>query len=250
MRRRCADEAEAALAALVARDGGEEVALGEVGPEHVGEVQLGVREAVEEEVRDAPLAAGADDEIRIAHGEAGHVGAERVGRHVVEADAARGDGLGELARRVRNLFAAAVREREREGHLPVLLALAAERVEDGAHQGGEPPEVADGVEANAVVEDLVALVEEEVAQELHERVDLLLGARPVLLAEGVEGERAQAEAACDAHGSPDGGGALPVPGRPRLAARLRPAAVAIHDDTDVPGEIAGFDVVHARVNAR
>src|SRR5450432_1270337 len=69
-RRRRADEPEASLATLVAADGGEEVALGEVGPEHVGEVQLGVGEAVEEEVRDAPLAARANHEIGVADREA------------------------------------------------------------------------------------------------------------------------------------------------------------------------------------
>ena len=101
---------------------------------------------------------------------------------------------------------------------PLLLALAAKRIEHGAHERGQAPEVADGVEADAVVEDLVALVEEELAQELHQRVDLLLGARPVLLAEGVERERLEAEAARDAHDPPDGGGAFAVPA-PRAAAR-------------------------------
>ncbi len=57
---------EAALALLVARDGGVEVAGGEVGPQHVGEVELRIRQAIEQKVGDAPLAPGANDQIRIA----------------------------------------------------------------------------------------------------------------------------------------------------------------------------------------
>ena len=41
----CADQTEPALPTLVAGDGVEQVALGEVGPEHVREVQLGVGQA-------------------------------------------------------------------------------------------------------------------------------------------------------------------------------------------------------------
>ena len=105
----------------------------------------------------------------------------------------------------------------------LLLAVAAERVEHRADERREAPEVADGVEADAVVEDLVALVQEEVAQEQHQRVDLVFGARPVLLAERVERERAQAEAARDAHGAPDGGGPFAVPGAARLGRATAPS---------------------------
>ena len=64
-------------------DGLVEVLRVEVGPEHVGEVELGVGEPVEEEVRDAALAAGADDQIGVADGEARHARVEALGRHFV-----------------------------------------------------------------------------------------------------------------------------------------------------------------------
>src|SRR5271170_2486174 len=54
-RRGGADEAEAALARLVALDGGVEIGRVEGGPQHVGEIELRVREAVEEKIRDAPF---------------------------------------------------------------------------------------------------------------------------------------------------------------------------------------------------
>src|SRR5262245_39570726 len=64
------DTSEAALAALVALERGEEIVLAEVGPQPIGEVELGVCAAEEQEVRQALLPAGADDEVGIADGEA------------------------------------------------------------------------------------------------------------------------------------------------------------------------------------
>src|SRR5579863_23884 len=61
-----AHEPETAFALLVARDGRVEVRRAEIGPENVGEVQLGIGEPVEKEVRNAALAARADDQIGVA----------------------------------------------------------------------------------------------------------------------------------------------------------------------------------------
>ncbi len=177
--------------------------------------------------------------------EARHLGAQGVGSDVVGANAARGHCPGELARRVGNLLATTVREGERQRHLPVSLGIPAEGVEHGAHQGGEAAEVADGIEPDAVVEDLVSLAQQKILEQEHERVDLLLRTRPVLLAEGVERERTQAEAARRANRAPDRGSAFAVAAGAGVPTELRPAAIAVHDDADVPGEIAGFDEVHS-----
>src|SRR5204862_6472993 len=56
---------EAALASLERRHGLERVALPEIGPQRVGDPQLGVRELPEHEVREPHLAARPDQEIRI-----------------------------------------------------------------------------------------------------------------------------------------------------------------------------------------
>jgi hypothetical protein len=172
---------------------------------------------------------------------------QRLGRHVVGPDTASGDGAGKLAGGVRDLLAAAVRQREGERHLLVVLGLAPQRIEHGAHQGGQAPEVADGVEADAVVEDLAALREQEVAQQQHERVDLVLWTGPVLFTERVEGQGPQAQATCGTHDAAHGRGAFAMTLGAGLTAKLGPAAVAIHDDADVPGKIAGFDQSHCVV---
>src|SRR5919108_5564539 len=65
-----AGAAEPALAPRVRGDGLVQGFGAEVGPERIGEVELGVRELPEEEVGDALLAARADEEVglrRVAH---------------------------------------------------------------------------------------------------------------------------------------------------------------------------------------
>ena len=151
----------------------------------------------------------------------------------------------ELARGGGDLFAPAVRERERERHLVV-----ADRRLRGADRAprarprGRRLEIADGDEADVVLEDLVLLAHQELAEQAHQRVDLARRARPVLLAEGVERERVEPEPAADADDAPNRGAPGLVPGLARLAPRLGPAAVAVHDDADVAGEVSGFDEDH------
>src|SRR5262245_5089128 len=106
-----AGTAEAPLAAAVGSDGEVERRGVEVGPQRVGEIKLGVRKLPQQEVADALLAAGADEEVRlrrIAHGEvgkqrffvhrlAGVLGDEPVDglQDVPAAAVVRGDGEGE-----------------------------------------------------------------------------------------------------------------------------------------------------------
>src|SRR5216684_3021652 len=59
------DSAEAALAKLVGRQRTQELALAEVGPERVGEIEFSIGELKEKEVRDAKLARSANQQIRI-----------------------------------------------------------------------------------------------------------------------------------------------------------------------------------------
>ena len=75
-----AGAAEAALAPAVRGDRGVERRGVEVGPQRLGEVELGVRELPQQEVADALLAAGADEEVglgRVAHREIGREVAPR-----------------------------------------------------------------------------------------------------------------------------------------------------------------------------
>src|SRR5216684_7598616 len=59
------DPAVAALARLKVDDRFEEIAAAKIGPEDFGDVDLRVGDLPEQEVRDAQLAAGADEEIGV-----------------------------------------------------------------------------------------------------------------------------------------------------------------------------------------
>ena len=107
------------------------------------------------------------------------------------------------------------------------------RFEPLPHEPRQPPGLADGVEPDGVLHDLCALRLEVLGEELHERPHLLLGPRPVLRAEGVEGEGLEPDAARLARHRPDRLRALAVSRDAGQAARLGPAAVAVHDDGDV-----------------
>src|SRR5665213_1070640 len=62
-----AEAAVAAVAALVIGEGFEQMDAAKVGPEPVGDEDLGVGDLPEQEVRDALLAAGANDQIGVRH---------------------------------------------------------------------------------------------------------------------------------------------------------------------------------------
>src|SRR5439155_804787 len=87
---------------------------------------------------------------------------------------------GGLARGVRDRLAAAVRQREGQDHVLVVGARAAQFVERIADDGREAVDVAERGQADAVVEDLGALVDQELAQQLHQTGDLGGRARSVL----------------------------------------------------------------------
>ena len=83
------------------------------------------------------------------------------------------------------------------------------------------------------VHDLVALVDEILVQQRHQEVEFGLRPLPVLAAEAVERELAEAEPAAFFDGGADALHAAGVALDARQAAFLGPAAVAVHDDGDV-----------------
>jgi hypothetical protein len=120
-------------------------------------------------------------------------------------------------------------------------------VEGVAHGGRELLPVADGAEVDVVLEELVALGEEVVLEERHERIDLFPWTPPVLLREGVEGELFEAEATSGAHDATNGVAASAVTGGAGLPPEFGPTAVAIHGDGDVAREVSGVDERHRGV---
>src|SRR5690606_19483395 len=63
------------------------------------------------------------------------------------------------------------------------------------------------------------------------------GPAPVLAGEGEQGQRLDAMLQAEVHGQVDRARAGTVPDHARPAPALRPAAVAVHDDGQVPGHL-------------
>src|SRR5207253_2811069 len=100
---------------------------------------------------------------------------------------------------------------------------------------------ADGGEADVLLADLLALGEEVLVEQGHEQVELGLRPLPVLDAEAVQGELLDAEAAALLDGGADALDAAAVALDAGQAAAAGPAAVAVHDDGDVPRQPGGVE---------
>ena len=67
------DESESALAVLVVQHGLEQMLLLEIGPQHVGEPKLCIRDLPQQEVADALLTTGANEQFGVRHTGGGEV---------------------------------------------------------------------------------------------------------------------------------------------------------------------------------
>src|SRR5690606_38890350 len=96
-------------------------------------------------------------------------------------------------------------------------------------------------QADLVGQQLLALGQEIVAEQLHQGRHLEGRAAPILLTEGIEGQRLDPEAPRRAHDLPDRARSLLVARGAATAKALRPTAVPVHDDGDVLGQPVKVD---------
>ncbi len=107
---------------------------------------------------------------------------------------------------------------------------------------GSPSRRPDLDEADVLPHEAFAFALDVEDVEIHEALDLVAGALPVLEGERIEREDFDADRRGFLDDGADGGGAVAVPEDSREAALLSPAAVAVHDDGDVPGDALGVDI--------
>src|SRR5215510_13698862 len=195
---------EAAVAGVIPGDGGRELGGAEVGPHRVGEVQLGVGAFPQQEVRQALLAAAADQQVDVGKQVAG---LDRVARGVVDREAQLEAG-------------AAPRAPFRGG----------DRVDQRSRETVAPSHDA---QADAVRDAARGFRAQMPREETHRRVDLGGGALPVVAGEREQRERADAEVGGRLDGAAHRFGADAVAGGALETAALRPAAVAVEDDRDM-----------------
>src|SRR5688572_5889962 len=185
-------ETEPALAVREVRERGLELGQVELGPEAFAEVELRVREVPEQEIADAPLAAGADEEIRIRQA----VERERFGEQafvdVAGGELAASAPLRERARRLHEVPASAVAH----GDLQLEAAVARRESFRGGHagdeRGRETTAVADEAKPHALFVKLRDLPVQRVQEQREEARDLLRRTLPVLAREREERQRLDA----------------------------------------------------------
>jgi len=94
--------------------------------------------------------------------------------------------------------------------------------------------VADEADAHAVAVQRLDLAAEGAHEQFHQQAHFQRRPLPVFLAEGEQGQHLDAETVAGADDAPRRADAGAVAERPRAMALPRPAAVAVHDDGDVP----------------
>src|SRR5690606_14880943 len=98
-------------------------------------------------------------------------------------------------------------------------------------------EIADEAQADVVAVEFVDLVRERAEEQLLQRADFAGGAFPVFAGEGEQGQRTDPAAAAELDARTHRLLSRAVAERARPAPCARPAAVAVHDDRDVPRKV-------------
>ena len=207
----------------------------EVGPEGVAEVKLRVGALPEEVVAESDFPARADEQVGVGHEGRGEVLGNEVLVDVGGVELALGRLPGEVAYGFGDFPAGAVAQGYDHGHPRVHRSALLEAQDGLAHHFGHAGEVADDAQAHVVVHEEFLLERGE--DERHECGHLVGRAVPVFGRERVEGEELHAQVGAGRGDFLHGHDALLVAHAAVHSARLRPTAVAVHDDGDVAGYV-------------
>ena len=94
---------------------------------------------------------------------------------------------------------------------------------------------ADHADADVLLHDRGPLLDHVLLEQVHQEIELALRPLPVLARQAIQRELLDAQPGALLGRAAHAGHAAAVPLDPRQALPLRPAAVAVHDDGDVPG---------------
>src|SRR5712671_6098755 len=230
-----AGASEAALALAIPRDRRVELLGVEVRPQRRGEIQFRIRKLPKQEITDALLATGANEQL----------GFGRVVEREVRSELLLGVPLGrkrgaahQLHQGLHQIPAAAVVgcNRERESRVARGELLGALRELDHARPEGR--DIADDLQAHLVLVQALGFLLQGGHEQLLERRNLFGGPAPVLRAEGEQRQVFDAAIGARAGDPAHPLDPLLVTGDAREIALLGPAPVAVHDDGDMPRDIA------------
>ena len=226
---------EAALPLAIPVDRRVELPGVEVRPQRRSEVKLGVGELPKQEIADALLAAGADEQIGL-----GRVIEREIRSQLILRKAVLGQrpAANQLRQRLHQVPAPAVvgGDGERKTRIGRGQLLGPARELDDPRP--ERRDIADDLQPHLVPVQAFGLLLQGGHEQLLERRNLFGRPAPVLRAERKQGKVFDAALAARARDPAHRLDALLVTRHARQIALLGPAPVAVHDDGDVPGNFA------------
>src|SRR5512139_832872 len=225
------------------------------GPQRVGEIQFGVGQLPQQEIADALLAAGADEEVGFGHvGQTELLGqrgfAHRTGRHT---------GQDQFLHRLHDVPAATVIGGHGKGEARVVARQRLGIADQGLDALGKTRQFTNDPEANVVFVEPRNLVFQRAHEQFHQQADFFLRAPPVFGTEREYREMGHPTLGAGADHSAQRLNPLAMPRHTRHQPVFCPAPIAVHDDRDVPGDsfvcrnrllLADRHAVYARLTAQ
>src|ERR671913_104994 len=207
----------------------QELLGGEVGPQRFRHVELSVGYLPEQEIRDAQLAAGPDQQVDLRYVGGVEVTGER---HLV--DVLRRESVCDYPPGgVYDLRASSIVERDVDVEAVVTRGEDLSLLHCFQHRGRQMLPSAQKTEPGTTLVQLRHFLTGRVEEELHERLYLSLWTCPVLGREGIEGKRLHPGASSGLKQGSEHRDTGPVACRARKPASLGPAPVAVHNDGHV-----------------
>src|SRR5438874_2883421 len=224
----------AALAATIIGDRLLKIGTAEIGPQRLGKDELGIGALPQQEIADALFAAGADQKVG-----SGQIGGEQMRRNQLLVDGIERQSarfrLGSDGTRCRgNLCAAAIGQRDRQVDRAVLAGQRLRVVDQCDDIRRQAAGLADYPQAHTIAMQLRDLAAEVMAQQPHPIVDLVERPLPVFRGKTEQRQIRNAEFGRRRQRAPHRLGATAVTSNARQTAALRPSAVPVHYDGNVP----------------
>src|SRR5918995_246083 len=202
-------------------EGPQELIGGEVWPQRIRHIELGVGYLPEQEVRDAELAAGPDHQVDL-----GYVGGVEVTGKGYLIDVLRRETICDYpAGGVHDLRPSSVVERDVDVEAVVIRGKVLSLLHCFQHRGRQVLPSAQKTEPGSTLVQLGHFLAGRVKEELHEHLYLSLRTRPVLGREGIEGQRLHPGASSRLQQRREHRDTGPVAGCARKPTSLCPAAL-------------------------
>src|SRR5450631_661416 len=236
--------AETSLAGLEIGQRLAEFVDGEIGPVDLGEVRFGVGKLPEQEITDAHLAAGPDQEIRIRQPARIQVASENLHADVISRELAGQHVAGQLCSRHAQFLPSAVGEGQGQDHAGVARGFPDCTVECLVDVIRQFTAVSDDIVADILAHHPCGFLADVFLEQGHQRPYLDGRARPVFRGESEQGQIPDSQQVGLLNHHLDRFCAALVADDAPEHALLGPAAVAVHDNGKVNGELVGVNGLH------